>query len=570
MHETDRRDRNPAAELPADLNDEALPGTDSNTDDGSPEGETDLPGRGARIVGAARGLFASRSRVAIGSGLSVGVLGMTLAWNHFFGGTTTPKGPPGKEARSATARPATKPRTAGTGSEPVKPVAPPTLTIGGNEPPSGPTEPARDEVVAPTPVAASSDPAPATEAAAPEPEAPPPVALASNTNPAPGAMAEPVIPPLPASTELAPPTPTDSAPAEVVPPPPVLTGDPPATAVAETVPSEPPPATPTEPTPPPAESTAPVDPAEPPALGSLNAPPGAADPEPAPNLVDTSVPPAESETAVSPPSTIPNLAATPAEPPAEAAPPPPEPTSPQSDLAMGATAPSGDTIELPNAGSRLPSLDQPLGEAQTMETTPVSLASASPAADSRAQLAVSDTIEPVVHVVQRGENFWTISRLYYGSGRFYKALWKVNAATCPTPDALQVGSRIKVPPPEALDRGLIESGNSPPPRQAEATPAAAEARTVEPASDTVVMLPRGQTLPGSETLEPPPANAAGRVYVVQRPQETLRSVARDQLGDPRREDDLRNMNLDVLGDRDRLIPGMRLRLPADAVDRSRP
>ena len=30
---------------------------------------------------------------------------------------------------------------------------------------------------------------------------------------------------------------------------------------------------------------------------------------------------------------------------------------------------------------------------------------------------------PYTHTVRTGENFWTISRLYYKTGRYYKALW---------------------------------------------------------------------------------------------------------------------------------------------------
>ena len=68
---------------------------------------------------------------------------------------------------------------------------------------------------------------------------------------------------------------------------------------------------------------------------------------------------------------------------------------------------------------------------------------------------VADRLMPVPHVVQRGENFWTISRLYYNTGRFYKALWAANRATVPVIDRLYVGTTIQVPPPEALDRALV-------------------------------------------------------------------------------------------------------------------
>ena len=34
------------------------------------------------------------------------------------------------------------------------------------------------------------------------------------------------------------------------------------------------------------------------------------------------------------------------------------------------------------------------------------------------------------------ENFWRISRLYYSSGRYYRALWKANAYKYPEIDKL--------------------------------------------------------------------------------------------------------------------------------------
>jgi nucleoid-associated protein YgaU len=73
-------------------------------------------------------------------------------------------------------------------------------------------------------------------------------------------------------------------------------------------------------------------------------------------------------------------------------------------------------------------------------------------------------VETVPHVVEPNENFWTISRQYYGSGRYYRALWKANADRCPRIDGLYVNDVIIIPPPEDLDPGYIlppgESGRS--------------------------------------------------------------------------------------------------------------
>ncbi len=42
---------------------------------------------------------------------------------------------------------------------------------------------------------------------------------------------------------------------------------------------------------------------------------------------------------------------------------------------------------------------------------------------------------PYTHTVKSGENFWTISKLYYKSGRYYKALWDANKKQSPPPTA---------------------------------------------------------------------------------------------------------------------------------------
>jgi Bacterial type II and III secretion system protein/LysM domain len=68
------------------------------------------------------------------------------------------------------------------------------------------------------------------------------------------------------------------------------------------------------------------------------------------------------------------------------------------------------------------------------------------------------------HVVKRGENFWTISRSYYGSGRYYKALWSANRGQVEAPDRLVVEMEIVVPPVERLDSSLIVPLAAPPTR----------------------------------------------------------------------------------------------------------
>ena len=98
---------------------------------------------------------------------------------------------------------------------------------------------------------------------------------------------------------------------------------------------------------------------------------------------------------------------------------------------------------------------------------------------------------PYTHTVRNGENFWTISLLYYRSGRYCKALWEANKNAVPAFDRLAVGDKIIIPPVNQLDPALIEQIPTPAPTVPETAPGA------EPAN-----LP---PLPPS----PPPAGVPG-------------------------------------------------------------
>ncbi len=63
---------------------------------------------------------------------------------------------------------------------------------------------------------------------------------------------------------------------------------------------------------------------------------------------------------------------------------------------------------------------------------------------------------PYTHTVRGGENFWTISLLYYRTGRYGKALWAVNKDAVAAFDRLAVGDKIIIPRVDQLDPNLIE------------------------------------------------------------------------------------------------------------------
>ena len=244
-------------------------------------------------------------------------------------------------------------------------------------------------------------------------------------------------------------------------------------------------------------------------------------------------------------------------------------------------------------------------------------------------------VEPNAHVVEPLENFWTISRLYYSSGRYYRALWKANAAKYPEIDRLKVNDVIMVPAVEDLDPayidpspvrapaslrtarnsggrsrgstrdngdGLAESSES------SSTTAPAEpistARTNRGSGDAVPVRRSSRTdpdldLPAADAVsrrdsasertgrgidrplgdddanDEPETRTAARpraaaayskrrpVYKI-RPNETLRSIARDMLGDSHRSSEILELNRDLIDDPAHLIVGQVIELPDDA------
>jgi len=260
-------------------------------------------------------------------------------------------------------------------------------------------------------------------------------------------------------------------------------------------------------------------------------------------------------------------------------------------------------------------------------------------------------VETVPHVVENRENFWTISRQYYGSGRYYRALWKANADRCPQIDGLRVNDVIIIPPPEDLDPNYIDPpgeparsvrkgratkpSDLPPARERRqggmADPSESAADSSSPLATESPSFRRGTAGAGARTnqlsstddgipiqrssrtsseLELPAATSdpifsRGRRAVERRgdpsggdasdddsetraarrsrsadsdssavpetrpaykvrPNDTLRSIARDTLGSARRADEILDLNRDIIDDPQNLIVGQMLELPEDA------
>ena len=197
----------------------------------------------------------------------------------------------------------------------------------------------------------------------------------------------------------------------------------------------------------------------------------------------------------------------------------------------------------------------------------------------REEVGARDQLDPILHTVEAGENFWTISRLYYSSGRYYQALHEANRRIVPRIDELYVGTTIKVPPIESLDPKLI----IPPTRSRSSDDAAT--RTSRSSTSNSGRTPRnaedGRTVVPSRTRgeisrgQPSGARGRGDVDEATRPtyrvrqHDTLRSIARDTLGDPHRYREILDLNRDAIDDPARLPAGLSLTLPDDAVVRGR-
>ena len=505
---------------------------------------------------------------------------------------------------------------AGGPAETEKPAPSSVIQAKVTDPPVEP--PAQAPVESPTPVVTPEPMPPATAPVAPAPKP------ASPEHPAvPEKQPEPPAQPetTPTTTET-PPQPAQS---------PVQAPGPDPASVAPVVPAtEPTPAPVTQPTPPaeptPAPVTQPAPPAEPNAVT-----PSAAVPGPESTPAPTAVPPPTPPPATAPATTVLDPAGaalkpvdtpTPTFNPTESAGDPPPPPAP-----VKAPEPKAnpDVIKIPTIGRnrmidlddrrspepRVAKEDPTFVDVTPSRSSPVKGATGAPAGTLTTGDGESEPAPSMAtpHTVQRGENLWTISRLYYGYGWYYKALWAANKETVAAVDKLYVGQIIRIPPPEDLDRAYVESAR----KEFEAdrkarslastdrTPRGAAARTtpvnvsLRKASQSTDLDASGSRVEAGElkvslpTVDPldrnqdgdmntadddtvavasdeefsEPVRKRGPRYKI-RPYETLRSIARDTLGDSRRSTEIYELNQTVIDDPNHLIVGQIIELPAEA------
>ena len=265
----------------------------------------------------------------------------------------------------------------------------------------------------------------------------------------------------------------------------------------------------------------------------------------------------------------------------------------------------------------------------TNSTARRSRSAATDAAEQQPRAAShTERVEATEHVVERRENYWIISGQYWGSGRYYAALWKANSANHPYIDVLHEGDVIVVPAIEDLNPDYILAPGRTPSTQWEASlgitrragggsktgggdteavsaPAPSRTRLASGRGDVPARRASGseyeddaapsvtasggdrstaykgrsaaaaKVFDGDEagddqdarTTARPRGSAAGRsskpIYRV-RTYDTLRSIARDMLGNSRRANEILELNRGVIDDPGQLVVGQVIELPEDA------
>ncbi|HEY2157702.1 MAG TPA: LysM peptidoglycan-binding domain-containing protein [Isosphaeraceae bacterium] len=186
------------------------------------------------------------------------------------------------------------------------------------------------------------------------------------------------------------------------------------------------------------------------------------------------------------------------------------------------------------------------------------------------------------HVVREGEDLWSIAKKHYGSGRYFQAIWDANRDRISSPESIPPGTELRMPAAElARSTAPAAPGQGPAPAPAAEPPASAMRPRTGPAPDPAVQrssfeveAPPGAQAPTydaavarAEATEAAPADGGGDIYpihVVGR-FESLRSIARDRLGDARRAPEILALNRNIFRSSDRPVPGQHLRLPRDAT-----
>jgi nucleoid-associated protein YgaU len=140
-----------------------------------------------------------------------------------------------------------------------------------------------------------------------------------------------------------------------------------------------------------------------------------------------------------------------------------------------------------------------------------------------------------VHTIQTGDSYWTISRQYYGTARYFQALSAFNRVRIPDPRLMRPGMKVAVPTRELLE------------------------------SRFATLLPKSAAAVGATRTVGFQIDANGHPVYSVGADDTLTGIARSHLGRTSRWIQIYRMNRDQLPSPHKLKPGTVLRMPADAA-----
>ena len=142
-----------------------------------------------------------------------------------------------------------------------------------------------------------------------------------------------------------------------------------------------------------------------------------------------------------------------------------------------------------------------------------------------------------VHAVQAGDSYWTISRKYYGTARYFQALSAFNRMRIPDPRRMRPGMRVLIPSQDVLQARFAS------------------------------LLPRRAAADGAARTVGFQIDASGQPVYLVGESDTLTGIATAYLGRTSRWIQIYRLNRDQLPSPHKLKPGTVLRLPADAMRR---
>jgi general secretion pathway protein D len=263
--------------------------------------------------------------------------------------------------------------------------------------------------------------------------------------------------------------------------------------------------------------------------------------------------------------------------------------SPQQMIAPGEGRPTLEYVPDPgppvaaSMGERLPRRDPALARASWPADRIDATRSQPPSTDRRgagrfATPAPPDTrpaprvAGPRQHTIGEGETFESIALTYYGSDRYAEALRYLNRDRI-SRGVLRAGDQLVIPPREQLNAiggWVVQSPSqvAPGPSRAGWTDGSAYARPRSDrasarSADSIPARLQPAEAPVRRARESPSQRPPMIVHVV-RPGETIRTIARDRLGEPARADEIVELNREVLTTPGRWVSGLRIVLPPDA------